>query len=139
VLPPARTKNKRLHELPLSPQASAILQRQPRRRDRDLIFGIGEGPFSGWSDCKAALDARLGQRKAKAKSMPAWRLHDIRRTAATMMGELGILPHVIESVLNHQSGHKAGIAGVYQRAKYEGPMRDALTKWAAHVAAITSA
>ena len=57
VLPPARTKNKRLHEIPLSPLAQAILKRQPRRRD--LIFGIGKGGFSGWSDCKARLDQRV--------------------------------------------------------------------------------
>jgi integrase len=130
VLPPARTKNKRQHELPLSPQARAILKRQPHRKDRDLIFGIGEGPFSGWSDCKAALDARLGHRKAKAKP---WRLHDLRRTAATTMAELGVLPHIIEAILNHISGHRAGVAGVYQRARYEGPMRDALQRWADHV------
>jgi integrase len=134
VLPPARTKNKRQHELPLSAQARAILERQPHRKDRDLIFGIGEGPFSGWSDCKAALDARLGHRKTKAKP---WRIHDLRRTAATMMGELGVLPHVVEAILNHVSGHRAGVAGVYQRAKYIEPMRDALTKWAHHIDVIT--
>lgn len=138
VLPPARTKNKRQHELPLSAQALTILERQPRRKDRDLIFGIGEGPFSGWSDCKAALDVRLQQPKRKAKAMPAWRLHDLRRTCATLMADkLGVLPHVIESVLNHQSGHKAGIVGVYQRAKYTEPMRDALGRWADHLDQIT--
>jgi integrase len=134
VWPPARTKNKRQHELPLSAQACAILERQPHRKDRDLIFGIGEGPFSGWSDCKAALDARLGHRKTKAKP---WRLHDLRRTAATGMAELGVQPHIIEAVLNHVSGHKAGVAGIYNRARYEGEMRDALTKWAQHVEQIT--
>ena len=56
VLSPDRTKNKRLHELPLSSPARAILERHPRRKGRDLIFGHSPGPFSGWSDCKARLD-----------------------------------------------------------------------------------
>ena len=148
VLPPARTKNRRLHEVPLSGQARAILERQSRRRGhdnspRDSVFGIGKGPFSGWSDCKAALDARvLAARREtdrKAKPMPDWRLHDLRRTAATVMADrLGVLPHIVEAVLNHVSGHRAGVAGIYNRARYEEEMREALQRWADHVEAITS-
>jgi integrase len=139
VLPPARTKNKRLHEVPLSPLARAIIRQQPRRRD--LVFGIGKGGFSGWSDCKAGLDQRVlaARREAdhKAKPMPDWHLHDLRRTAATVMADkLGVLPHIIEAILNHVSGHRAGVAGIYNRAKYEEEMRDALERWAVHVAAI---
>ena len=129
VLPAARTKNKRLHELPLSRQARAILERQQRRGDRDLVFGIGEGGFCGWSDCKAALDER-------AKLKAGWRLHDLRRTAATMMAELGVPPHIVEAILNHVSGHRAGVAGIYNRAKYEAEMRQALERWAEHVQTI---
>jgi hypothetical protein len=55
------------------------------------------------------------------------------------MAELGVQPNIIESVLNHVSGHKASVAGIYNRAKYEGPMRDALQRWADHLAAITTA
>jgi integrase len=141
-LPPERVKNRRLHQLPLSPQAQAILERQPRRNSRDLIFGVGEGGFSGWSDCKERLDkAILAKRREadpKAKPMPDWRLHDLRRTTATMMAELRVLPHIIEAVLNHVSGHKAGVAGVYNCALYLSEMREALAKWADHVDAITS-
>jgi integrase len=132
VLPPERTKNKRLHELPLSQQARVILERQPHREDRDLIFGLGQGGFSGWSDCKAVLDER-----AKLK-MP-FRLHDLRRSAATIMvDKLGVLPHIVEAILNHVSGHRAGVAGIYNRAKYETDMRQALGSWADHIANITS-
>jgi integrase len=139
VLPPARTKNKRLHEVPLSPLARVIIRQQPRRRD--LVFGIGKGGFSGWSDCKAGLDQRVlaARREAdhKAKPMSDWHLHDLRRTAATVMADkLGVLPHIIEAILNHVSGHRAGVAGIYNRAKYEEEMRDALERWAVHVAAI---
>jgi integrase len=137
ALPPVRTKNKRLHELPLSAQVCAILERQPKRKGRDHIFGIGNGGFSGWSDCKARIDAAiLAKRGRRAKPMSAWRLHDLRRTAATGMAELGVQPHIIEAVLNHVSGHKAGVAGIYNRAKYAGEMRDALQRWADHVEAL---
>ena len=141
VLPPARTKNRRLHEIPFSPLAQAILKRQPRRRY--FIFGIGKGGFSGWSDCKARLDQRVlaarQETNAKAKPLADWRLHDLRRTAATQMAELGVLPHIIEAVLNHVSGHRAGVAGIYNRARYEGEMRRALGRWEHHVEVVTSA
>ena len=66
--------------------------------------------------------------------LPDWRLHDLRRTAATVMADrLGVLPHIIEAVLNHVSGHRAGVAGVYNRAKYQIEMRNALEAWAGHV------
>ncbi len=141
VLPPDRTKNLRQHEVPLSRQARAILQRQPKRKGRDFIFGIGEAGFSGWSKSKERLDQALlaAHRKInrKAKPLPDWRLHDLRRTAATGMAELGTQPHIIEAVLNHVSGHKAGVAGIYNRARYEGEMRNALQRWADHVEQIT--
>jgi integrase len=140
VLPPARTKNKRLHELPLSSGARAILERQPRRKGRDLIFGHGSGPFSGWSDSKAALDQHLldARQARRAKPLPDFRLHDIRRTTATIMADrLGVLPHIIEAILNHVSGHRAGVAGVYNRATYAEATREALERWANHVEAIT--
>jgi integrase len=140
VLPPARTKNKRLHELPLSSGARAILERQPRRKGRDFIFGHGSGPFSGWSDSKAALDQHLldARQARRAKPLPDFRLHDIRRTTAAIMADrLGVLPHIIEAILNHVSGHRAGVAGVYNRATYAEATREALERWANHVEAIT--
>lgn len=143
ALPPARTKNKRLHELPLSSEAKTILKRQPHRKNtdksaRNFIFGYGAGGFSGWSDCKAALDKQIlttrRETNHKAKAMPDWHLHDLRRTAATVMADrLGVLPHIIEAILNHVSGHRAGIAGIYNRARYEKEMREALNHWADHV------
>lgn len=143
TLAAARTKNSREHIVPLSPLALSILERQPRRKSadgkpRDFVFGLGKGGFSGWSDCKAALDERVlaarQQRDPKAKALPDWRLHDLRRTAATVMADrLGVLPHLIEAVLNHVSGHRSGVAGVYNRAKYETEMREALERWAGHI------
>ena len=121
VLGPERSKNNRQHELPMSTQIRAILERQPKRNE--WVWGRR---WTSWSDAKASLDHRLN-------GMAEWRLHDLRRTTATMMAENGVLPHIIEAILNHVSGHKSGVAGIYNRARYEGEMRAALQQWADHV------
>jgi integrase len=134
VIPWERTKNgKRTrapHEVPLSDPAIDILREAPRRAGRSHVFGDGGGSFSGWSKAKAALDARA--------AIEAWRLHDVRRSAATRMADLGVAPHVVESVLNHISGHKAGVAGTYNRATYLPERRQALDLWGAHVLALVA-
>jgi integrase len=127
-LPGERTKNHRPHTIPMSDTVSAILQARSRRPDRDLVFGAScKGGFSGWGKAKARLDAKLNFK------MP-WVVHDLRRTAATGMAELGVQPHVVEAVLNHVSGSKSGVAGIYNRSTYESEKRTALTLWADHVA-----
>jgi integrase len=65
--------------------------------------------------------------------IPPWRFHDLRRTCATGMAELGIAPHIVEAVLNHVSGARAGVAGTYNRAAYAGEKKAALERWATHV------
>ena len=55
-----------------------------------------------------------------------------------MLGEIGVQPHHIEAILNHYSGHRSGVAGVYQRAKYADEMRSALQRWADHLDQITA-
>jgi integrase len=128
VLPSSRTKNHRVHIVPLSPMARAILEARRQRDGRDFVFGIGEGGFSGWSKSKAHLDAAL--------NIAPFVIHDIRRSVATGMAEIGIPPHIIEAVLNHVSGHKGGVAGIYNRATYETEKATALGRWGEHVAAI---
>ena len=127
VLSAERTKNKRLHELPMSTQVRAILERQSRKND--FVFGRR---WTSWSRHRAILGTRLN-------AMQPWRLHDLRRTAATMMAEIGVLPHIVEAVLNHVAGHKGGIAGVYNRAKYTDDMRSALQRWGDWIEARTCA
>jgi hypothetical protein len=95
-------------------------------RWRDYVFGQGIG-FQSWS-----------RSKLKFNGIEDWRIHDIRRSVATGMAEIGILPHIIEAILNHVSGHKAGVAGIYNRARYLDEMRSALERWAAHIAALAS-
>jgi integrase len=134
-IPKERTKNGFPHDVPLSATAVEILNTAPKRDGRDLLFGSGEGGFQGWSKAKAALDKRIAAAGAKVRP---WRLHDLRRTVATRMADLGTLPHVIEAILNHISGHKGGVAGIYNRATYAKEKREALDLWATHVAKLTS-
>jgi integrase len=130
TLPATRTKNKLEHVVWLSDSAIDVLVKCSRRDDRDLVFGEGKGGFGGFAKAKERLDAAISQ-------TTPWRIHDLRRTCATGMAEkLGVQPHVIESVLNHVSGHKAGVAGVYNRAVYAKEKREALTLWADHVRSI---
>jgi len=130
VLPPDRTKNGRGLELPLSTQALAVIERTPRRNTTPFLFSDANG-YKGWDQDKGRLDARLG--------IAPWRLHDLRRTAATGMAELGVQPWYVEAVLNHQqSGHKQGIAGTYNRAKYTDEMRRALQRYADWLDQITA-
>ena len=92
------------------------------------MFGEGEGGFSGWSKAKIALDESCG--------VSDWTLHDLRRTTAPRMADLAW--RLIEATLNHISGHKAGVAGIYNRATSAAEKRAALDLWANHVAVIVA-
>ena len=139
LLPSERTKNHREHLVPLSEAARAIIAEQPRRVDqdgnlRDLIFGFRQGPFSGWGKSKEDLDKRIA--KKAGRELPHWTPHDLRRSFATHASGLGIQPHIIEVILNHVSGFRAGVAGIYNRHAYDAEKRTALALWADHLMAI---
>jgi integrase len=131
TLPAARSKNKRAHTLPLPQMALDIIAAIPRMVGRDQLFGqrAAHG-FTHWGQGKQALDQRLAGKAGQ------WRLHDLRRTCATRMADIGVQPHIIEAVLNHYGGHRAGVAGVYNRSPYEREMKAALALWAEHVRAL---
>jgi integrase len=129
-----RTKNTRAHEVSLTQPALEILGARRRCDGRSLVFGA-RGPFSGWSKAKASLDARMSAALGGCAPAP-WRLHDLRRTAATRMADLGVQPHIVEAVLNHVSGHKAGVAGVYNKSTYAGEKLMALELWSKHVVGV---
>jgi integrase len=131
-LPSERTKNGRPHEVPMAGQVLSLLEAQERTDDRELVFGRGIGPFSGFSRCKDALDDRIAELNG-GRALAPWVLHDLRRSVATGMAEIGIQPHVIEAVLNHVSGHKGGIAGIYNRAQYSVEKAQALARWDEHI------
>jgi integrase len=130
-MPANRTKNQRPHVLPLPPLALSIIESTPPCSGRDCMFGErAEKGFTRWWQVKVALDARLGDQ------VQPWRMHDLRRSLATKLGDLGTAPHVIEAILNHISGHKRGIGGVYNRSLYFNDMRSALALWADHIESI---
>lgn len=131
-LPAERCKNHRPHLVPLSAPVVEILEarkaeQKAMKMKTALVFtSAGEAPFSGWSRSKGRLDGR-------AKIAP-WTLHDLRRTLVTRLSEdLHIQPHIVEAVVNHVSGSKAGVAGTYNRALYLDERHTALDAWAAYV------
>jgi integrase len=137
-LPRERTKNGRAHTVPLGPTSLAILKLQAPRPDTDFVFGRRRGAaFADWYHAKLTLDARVAS-AANGAPVPKWVIHDIRRSVATGMADIGIQPHVIEAVLNHQSGTKSGIAGIYNRSSYAAEKAQAVARWDAHVAAIVA-
>jgi integrase len=126
TLPAIRSKNGRAHTLPLMPTALGIIRQIPHMVSRDQLFGEhANRGFTAWDKNKRALDARSG--------VTEWTVHDIRRSVATRMADIGIGPHIIEAILNHHSGHRAGPAGVYNRSNYPNEVRAALVLWEDHI------
>jgi integrase len=127
-LPAERSKNDRGHELPLVPMALAIIKDVPQIVGRQQLFGERSGRgFSPWDSSKQALDARSG--------VADWTLHDIRRTLSTRLHDLGVAPHFVEQILNHQ-GHRGTVGGTYNKSPYANEVRAALALWADHVRSI---
>ncbi len=122
----ARTKNGAAHIVPLSAFAQELLRSVPRFDG--LVFPGLRGSSSGWSKAKAALDKRSGVKD--------WTLHDLRRTTATGLQRLGVRLEVTEQVLNHISGSRAGVVGIYQRHDFAAEKRAALDAWGEHMLAI---
>jgi integrase len=127
TIPAERSKNRQQHVLTLPLVAQQIIGPKPDRGG--YVFGRQGSGYTNWHLSKQALDKRSG--------VTGWTLHDLRRSAATGMANLGIEPHIIEAVLNHISGHKAGVAGIYNRSSYEREVRSALATWADHITSIT--
>jgi integrase len=140
TIPGSRTKNHRTHLVPLPPLARAIIERMaPVESPSGYVFTISGKLLSGFSKAKVELDQSMATlARAEGRDAGAWRLHDLRRTCATGMADMGILPHVVEAVLNHVSGSKGGVAGVYNRAAYAAESKAALERWAVHVEGIVS-
>jgi integrase len=127
-VPASRTKNHRPNVLPLPPLAQQIIAGVPHIEGNNLIFTTnGRTPISGWSKIKRSLDAAMGPK------VPHWRLHDLRRTAASGMSRLGVRSEVIERALNHISGSFRGVAGTYQRDPLSEEVRAAMLRWSQHV------
>jgi integrase len=157
TLPADRAKNGQAHIVPLSASAVDVIDQLARD-----VTGAGEGgkvewprkglaftttgktAASGHSRAKSRLDTAMAKLDAKRageagrdpEPVPAWRVHDLRRTVATGLQRLGVRFEVAEAVLNHVSGAKGGVAGVYQRHHWSDEKRAALDAWGRHVVAL---
>ena len=157
TIPASRAKNGVAHIVPLSKPMIAELDLKADSAMADeekpeeitwpktgyVLTTTGKTPISGITKAKTALDAaitkaRRGEEEQEVDPMPAWRIHDLRRTLATGLQRLGIRFEVTEAVLNHVSGAKGGIAGIYQRHDWKEEKRSAFDAWARHVACIIS-
>lgn len=133
TIPPARTKNHRTLALTLPAPALEILRSVPRREGRDHVFGgiRGRGGFNAWSYFTLALNSRITT--ATGKPLVAWSLHDLRRTARSGLGKIGVRPDVAEMAIGHAKG---GIIATYDRYSYQGEIAQALARWSDYVASV---
>ena len=135
TIPAARMKGKLDHAVPLTPAVLGLIGDIPKdTKARPFVFSTTGGgrPFSGYSKAKAALDKEIAKlrRKDGRGPMPGWVLHDLRRTAKTLMGRAGVRPDISERVLAHVI---PGVEGIYDRWGYLPEKHDALTRLAALV------
>jgi integrase len=141
TLPSERTKNGRAIRVPLPPLAYEIISAtrcNPMRPNQcDLLFSTtGETPPSGWTKAKRRLDSIIGKnrwRAGNAAEMPHWRIHDFRRSFATLAcDELQIDPTVADRCLNHVGAATTStISRVYARNEMFEQRKAALTAWSA--------
>jgi integrase len=120
-----RTKNGEPHLIYLSSPALAVLDTLARTNSEFVFTANNTKHVGSWNRAKSALDEAAG--------VTGWRIHDLRRTISTGLNELGVDPHIVESILGHTV---KGVAGVYNRAKYESAKKAALDLWGAHVSAL---
>ena len=138
TIPAERYKTKRPNHVPLSTAALALIEQQPRLDDCDFVFpSRAKTPYSGFGKSKAALDKAVlaamkkqAKKGAKVEPIPNWTLHDLRRTAKTLMVRAGVRPDISERVLGHVI---AGVEGTYDRHSYAEEKREALEKLAAMI------
>jgi integrase len=134
TIPAERSKNKRQHALPLSPQALEILNGLHRFSGSRFVFSPGKTAPSGFSRAKTRIDGIIAKLNG-GNAIEPWILHDIRRSVASGLAALGVNLPVIERCLNHVSGSFAGIVGIYQRHDFADEMRAAMDRWGRHVEA----
>ena len=145
-IPAVRAKNGKATEVPLATAAIAEIDgiaggdKWPRK---GLLFTTtGKTSVSGFSRAKRQIDrqvAKMLKEREDERTVEHWRYHDLRRTLATGLQRLGVRFEVTEAVLNHVSGSKGGVAGIYQRHDWRDEKRAALDAWSSHVASMANA
>lgn len=135
TIPAARAKNGSAHLVPLSKGALDVLSAIPATQESPWLFPAEGNPEKCASGISKAVDRlRADVAQALDRDVEPWSLHDIRRTVATGLQRLGVRFEVTEAILNHVSGSRGGVAGVYQRHDWAAEKRSALDRWALEVA-----
>jgi integrase len=129
ILPAEATKAARGHAVPLSPLAMALLVGLPKLGTY-VFTTTRDHPISGFSKAKTRLDAIGTSDGTNASILAPWTIHDLRRTAATEMGRLGVSRFIIGKVLNHAD---RSVTGIYDRHAYLQEKRNALGAWASYL------
>ena len=131
TIPTEKREKGNAMELVLPEIALDIIRAQPRLGDNPYVLaGRGTGHFNNLGDSKKAFDQKLA---AVLPDMPQWQLHDLRRTAKTLMVRAGVRPDISEGVLGHVIG---GVEGVYDQHEYCEEKADALKRLATLIDAI---
>ena len=133
-IPSERSKNGKSHTVPLSDSLQNLIARIPHTESY-LFTSSGKKPVGNLGRAAGRLQVRM-QAYANEDGkgdIQHWRLHDLRRTAASGMARCGVFQEVIERVQNRSSGAFAGVAGIYNRYEYEKEKREALKKWGLEV------
>ncbi len=130
LIPKTRTKNAQGQTVPLTPAALSIIDAVPKVRGSPYVFTTnGRVPIGGFSKAKRELDKAAGVAEG-------WRLHDLRRTMTTRMGEIGIDPFEIRRVLNHSIKKDLGVTATYLKHDYAAEKRAALQAWSDRLSVI---
>lgn len=132
TIPASKTKNRRRHVVPLTPQAMSILKGRISDKSPWIFPSVYNDNKSG----HATSTNRARQVLKAATGVKDWTAHDLRRTARTLMARFGVPPHVAERVLNHSEGK---MARVYDAHDYLDEKRDALARLADGIDRIISA
>jgi integrase len=137
TIPKERAKNKQPHAVPLSDAALEVIEALPKIAGKPgfLFTHTGVTPISGFSKARRTL-MKVMSEAADGADIEHFTFHDLRRTAASGMGKLGVAPHIIEAVLNHRTGVIRGVARVYNRHAYGKEKRAALDVWSKHIVQI---
>jgi integrase len=140
TVPAERSKNGIANVVPLSGPARALIEALPRvglGGGSFLFTTRGERPVSGFSKAKAAIDSAIAERRAEAGEAPMapWRLHDLRRTFATLGGKLRIPRDIRKAVLNHV---QSDVTAIYDRYRYADEKSEALATWADFVLTVVA-
>ena len=125
-----RAKNDATHLVPLTPLALEIVKGLLKdQRSEKLLPARGNWEMSPSGFSKAMKRIREALEEEIGRPVAHWTLHDLRRTLATGLQRLGVRLEVTEAVLNHLSGSRSGIVGVYQRHNYFHEKKSALAAW----------